>query len=364
MVYKLVLENLKHRMIRTILSSLAIGLGVTMMLTLVGVSNGMLDDQKVRNRGTGADIVILPPGASAIGMRTAPMPEKLLDVIAAIPHVTMATGTTLMPIGGINSLTGIDYERFNKMAGGFKFREGGPFQKPDDLLIDEFYAAQNKLHVGSVKNLGNRDWHVCGIVESGKLSRTFIAIKVLQDISGNTNKLSMMYVKVDNQANLVAVQDALKQKFNDYPVYTMEEFTSQFSVNSISELKAFIFVIIGLSILFGFLIVFLSMYTAVLERTREIGVLKALGASPGYVLGILLRETALLSAFGTIAGILMSFGTRWLIATFIPASMTQEILPEWWAISGAITLCGAMLGVLYPALKAARQDALESLSYD
>ena len=101
--------------------------------------------------------------------------------------------------------------------------------------------------------------------------------------------------------------------------------------------------IIGLIVLFGFLVVFLSMYTEVFERTREIGVLKAQGS---------------------IAGILMRFGTRWLIATIIPSAMTQDIVPEWWPIAGGITLVSALFGVLYPAMKAERQDALGSFSYD
>ena len=364
MVYKLVLENLKHRIIRTILSTLAIGLGVTMMLTLVGVSHGMLDDQKHRAKGIGADIVILPPGSSVIGMRSAPLSEKYLDAIGAMPHIAQTMGTTLMPIGGISSLTGIDQAKFDKMSGGFKYLEGGPFQNSDDMLVDEFYAGQHKLKVGARERLGGKEWRVCGIVESGKLARNFVPIKVLQEVSGNTGRLSVIYVKVDNEANLQTALAMLKEKLPEHPVYSMEEFTSQFSVNTVPELRAFIGVIIGLSVLFGFLVVFLSMYTAILERTREIGVLKALGASPGYILGILMRETALLSVLGSIAGIAMSFGTRWLIATFIPAAMTQEIVPEWWAISGAITLLSAILGVLYPAMKAARQDALESLSYD
>ena len=121
---------------------------------------------------------------------------------------------------------------------------------------------------------------------------------------------------------------------------------------------------IALSVLFGFLVVFLSMYTAVLERTREVGILKALGASRGYILGMLIRETALLSLLGSMTGILFSFGTRWMISTFIPASMVQAIVPEWWPRAAFISLCGALLGVIYPAWKAVRQDTLESLSYD
>ncbi len=89
------------------------------------------------------------------------------------------------------------------------------------------------------------------------------------------------------------------------------------SVDSIPLLKNFTHVVIGLAVIVGFLVVFLSMYTAVLERTREIGILKALGASPGYILGMLLRETTLLAVAGSIAGILMSYGTRWLMHVFV-----------------------------------------------
>ncbi len=101
-----------------------------------------------------------------------------------------------------------------------------------------------------------------------------------------------------------------------------------------------------------------------LERTREIGVLKALGASPIYILNILMRETILLALVGSVIGILFTYGTRWLIETLLPSSLVQSIVPGWWPIATAISLGGALLGALYPGLKAARQDAIEALSYD
>ena len=366
MVYKLVFENLKHRPVRTLLSTLAIGLGVTMILTLVGLSNGMLDDQKRRARATGADIIILPPGSSAINARSAPIPEKMLDFVRAQPHVAVATGTAVHGLGGVfSSISGMDLETFGKMSNGTEFLEGGMFQSPNDIIVDDFYAAQYKVKVGSIlKNILNREWRVCGVVRSGKLARLIIPLRLLQELSSNTGRLTMIYAKLDNPANTDSVIEELKKPLSDYKILSMEEFTSQFSVNSLPELKAFIGVIIGVSVVFGFLVVFLAMYTAVLERTREIGVLKALGASQGYILGIMMRETALLSVFGAITGIVMSFLTRWLFQYFIPATMQQAIVPEWWPISGIVTLLGALLGVLYPALKAARADALESLSYD
>jgi putative ABC transport system permease protein len=144
----------------------------------------------------------------------------------------------------------------------------------------------------------------------------------------------------------------------------MEEFVSLYSVNNVPMLKEFIVVIIGLGSLIGFLVVFLSMYTAVLERTREIGVLKALGASPGYILGILLRETAVLAIAGSILGILLTYGSEWIINSVIHGSLQQAIVPEWWPIAGGIAIAGALVGALYPGLKAAKQDAIEALSYE
>jgi putative ABC transport system permease protein len=144
----------------------------------------------------------------------------------------------------------------------------------------------------------------------------------------------------------------------------MEELVSLISVNNTPGLSAFIGVIIGLSIVVGFLVVFLSMYTSVLERTREIGILKALGATPAFVLSILLKETFLLAVFGSLLGIVFSYVTRWLIITLVPASLSQYIVPDWWPIAGGIALAGALLGSAYPGWRAARQDPIEALSYE
>ena len=135
------------------------------------------------------------------------------------------------------------------------------------------------------------------------------------------------------------------------------------SVDSIPILKRFTSVVIGLAVVVGFLVVFLSMYTAVLERTREIGILKALGASPGYIMTILLRETFLLAVVGAIAGILMSYGTQAILRVTVP-TMPMLIAHAWWPWSALIALTGSMIGAIYPGLKAARQDAIEALAYD
>ncbi len=364
MINKLVIENLRHRPVRTLLSVLAIGVEVTMMLTLVGLSRGMLEDSARRARGVGADIWVRPPGSSAISFSSAPMPEGILRFFEKQPHVVLASGSVIHPIGGVSTVTGLEIDKFNQMSGGFNYRSGGPFEHPDDIIVDERYAAQHKLRAGDKVRLMNRGWRVSGVVEPGKLARLIVPLKTLQDLTGNTGKLTQVYLKLDDPKRTEDVIAALKEKLPDYQIYSIEEFTSLFSVENVPGLRAFIGVIVVLSVVVGFLVVFLSLYTAVLERTREIGILKALGATPGFVLTVLMRETALLALVGTALGILLTYGTRWLIMTLVPASLTQMIVPDWWPIAGAIALAGALLGASYPGWKAARQDAIEALSYE
>ena len=346
------------------LSICAIAIEVTMILTLVGLSRGMLDDSARRARGVGADIWIRPPGSSAISFTSAPMSEGLLKFFREQPHVTVATGTIAQAIGGIDTVTGVDLDKFSELSGGFRYVAGGPFQAEDDIMVDERYAKQNGLRVGSQIKVLNRQWRICGIYESGKLARMVLPLRRLQELTSATGKLTQIFVKLDDPKLTNAILRDFKAKLPDYSIYSVEEFTSLFSVNNVPGLKQFIYVVILISVIVGFLVVFLSMYTAVLERTREIGILKALGAGPAYILAILIRETFVLAAIGSVLGIALSYGTRWLILEFAGATLTAMVTPDWWPTTTLIAVGGAVMGALYPGWKAIKQDALEALSYE
>jgi putative ABC transport system permease protein len=387
LVNTLIFANLAHRPLRTFLSVLAIGVEVTMILTLVGVSNGTLDATARRARGVGADVLVRPPGSSIMSLSSAPMPESLVPVLAERPDVSLVTGTVIQPLsGGFDSLTGVDFPVINKMASswrkpgdpeppdpraiGFKFLEGGPMVDDDDIIVDEYYAQQKKLHPGDHVTLANHEWRVAGVYESGKLARIITKLHVLQNITGNPGKLSQIYLKTVDPKDADAVALDLKHFMNPedpnkgYQIYTMEELTSQLTVSSVGMLRDFIGVVIGVAGIVGFIVVFMAMYTAVLERTREIGILKAVGAGPGYILNILFRETIMLALLGTLLGILLTYGTQWLMLHAVPASLVQETVYGWWPIAGAIAVVGALLGTVVPALRAVKQDATEALSYE
>ncbi len=365
MINKLVVQNLRHRWVRTLLSALIIGVQVTSILTLLGLSRGMLKDSENRARTLGADIILRPGSSAAFNLSSAPVPAKFLPLVLRQPHVKDAVGVLSVAAILLTPIIGVDLDDFTRFNGGFRFLKGGPFQAPDDIIVDEYYAKQNKVSLGQTIKLINHDWRVCGIIESGKLGRLVVQLGRLQFLTSNPDKITQIFVRLDDPVQTDAVVEQLNKLLEgNLTASSIEVLASQYRIDNIPVLKTFIVVVNVLAIFVGFLVVFLSMYTAVVERTREIGVLKALGAKPVTILNLLVRETVVLALMGSLLGIIMSFGTQALIMTLVPASLQVVQVPDWWGYATLIAVAGALLGAIYPGLRAARQDAIEALAYD
>ena len=365
MTGKIVLENLKNRPMRSLLSILLIGVPVTLILTLVGLTQGMLSEAQNRQRGVGADIVIRGSTMQAVTSASGTtIPEAMVDKVQQQPHVKLAMGVINDRVELILALTGLDVAKFNRMTGGFKYDQGGPLEGPDDILVDRLYAQEHHCQVGQTIKLLNHDWRVVGVIEPGKLARLAVQIGTLQELDAATGRVAQIYVQVDDPANIDLVVDELQRLLKSYKVYTMAEITAMYNVDQIPAIKPFTVVVAAIGVVIGVTVVWLSMYMVVLQRTREIGILKALGASKTFILGIILIEATLLGVGGTVLGILFSFGAQWMIQTLVPASFQMAIVYAWWPRVVAITMAAAILGALQPGLTAARQDPIEALAYE
>jgi putative ABC transport system permease protein len=367
MINKLVLENLRHRWVRTLLSALVIGVQVMSILTLIGLSRGLLQESATRQKGTGADIFLKPDnGAGTVSLGTGQTKERFVALVSKQPHVAQALGVLGQPTSELfTSVQGVNFPELERMSGGIAMVAGHVPTDPNDLLVDQYYAQQNHIHVGQKWKVLNHEFNVSGIMQGGVLGRLMIQLPTLQNLTSNTGMISQILVKLDDPARTNEEVERLNEVLKgNLKAVSMEAILSQFNINNIPQLKVFISVITGLAVLVGFLVVFLSMYTAVVERTREIGILKALGAKPHTIADILVREALVLAVLGCIIGIALSFVAKSVITGLRPASLEIVNVPDWWPWAAVIAIVGALLGAIYPGLKAARQDAIEALSYD
>src|ERR1700722_8655886 len=136
---KLVIANLLHRPLRSLISITAVAIEVIMILSIVGIFMGMLNDQKQRTNGIGADLMMRPSNTSIMnGVAGATMNIKIADVIAKLPHVRVVAPANahLNTQGSVEVLYGIDYSSFDALKP-FEFLSGGPFKGPYDAIVDD-----------------------------------------------------------------------------------------------------------------------------------------------------------------------------------------------------------------------------------
>jgi putative ABC transport system permease protein len=368
MMNRMIIGNLAHRPLRSLISVVAIALEVTMILLIVGLSLGMLHDQRTRNAGIGADVIVLPPGSSFLaGLTGAPMPIKIGDVLAKLPHVqrTAAVVTQISSVGTLEIIAGIDLPSYESLSAGFRYLEGGPFQGPYDVLVDDLFAKSKHARVGDTIEILNNRFRISGIVERGKGARKFVPITTLQDLIGAKDKATIFYLKLDSPANAETVVDEIKHVpgMERYVVNSMASYLAAMTTGNIPMLSTFIDVVVGISVVIGFIVIFQAMYTAVMERTREIGILKSMGASRLYIVNVVLRETVLLALGGIVLGIAVSLAARMALAQKFP--LLQVVVDRGWMVRATlIAIAGAIAGALYPAFKAAQKDPIDALAYE
>jgi putative ABC transport system permease protein len=362
----MVSQNVLHRPMRTLITVIAVAVEVTLVIIVVGLTSGLLLESAKRTEGVGADVMVQPPSASVfMAFSGAPMPMAIGDKLKQLDYV-QAVAPVLVQFNSVNGLDlvyGIDAASFGAVSQGFSFQTGRDLQDANDILVDDVYAKAKKVRVGQTLHILEHDFHIVGIVEHGKGARLFVLMSTLQEMSGARDKASVFFVKCDRSDHTLAVMDEIQQLLPRYAIRPMKDFIQMYTSSTLPGLGAFINVMVGIAVAIGFLVIFLSMYTTVIERTREIGVLKALGASKLYIVQVIMSETTLLCLAGFVAGVALSFLTRAIFLAAFP-SLTIHMTAEWVLYAGLIAVAGGLLGATYPAWLASRKDPVEALSYE
>jgi putative ABC transport system permease protein len=367
MMNKMVVSNLAHRPTRSFITISAVALEVSMILLVVAVFYGYLNGSKQSQMGIDADLIIMPPSSSMLaGMTGAAIPVKVGNILRRMPHVTVAAPViTAFSQKPLEIVYGIDLASFDEVPPKFRYLSGGPFQGPGDAIVDDYYAAMNHKKVGDTVDVLNKQYRICGIVPHGKGGRKFLGLAAMQDAIQVGDRASVFYVKLDDPANIDAVIKEIQDTsgMERYSVRSMREYLSMMTPDNLPGFNVAIEIVIGIAVIVGFLVIFQSMYTAVMERTREIGILKSMGASKLYIVNVVMRETLLLAVVGIASGIILSMVTRRVIIYERPVQ--QMFWSNLWVLrTTLIAIVGALVGALYPAVKAAQRDPIDALAYE
>jgi putative ABC transport system permease protein len=363
----LVLSNIAHRPARTFVSVLGVAVGVLLVVFTVGLAHGVLRERGRREASVNAEIMLR--GAGTLGMSGAQ--PFALDVERAaelrqIEGVRSAVAIGQNTVGtdsgfGLRVIDGIPYEQYAELAA-LRIVEGRPLQGGDEAIVDAIWRDDRKAKVGDTVQLYDRPFRIVGIYEPPGGGRIKIPLETMQEQVGAAGRATTIFVACKNPADAEAVAARINERFPDDQLIFTRDLPELYATTALPALNIFISVIVGVAASISLLVILLAMYTTVTERTRQIGVLKSLGMSSTTIAWIIEQEALLVSVLGVLLGLVLTYAARF--AVMRTTSLSVDIEPRWVLVSLLIGLLGGTIGALYPALRAARQDAVKALSYE
>jgi putative ABC transport system permease protein len=362
----LVLSNIAHRPARTAVSIMGTAVGVLLIIFTVGLAHGVLRERGRRESNIGAEIMLRGAGSLGFG-GNAPfmLPDSRAKEIAAIEGVRAAT-----PIGqaldrsdtgfGSRLIDGIEFDDYAKVTG-ISLREGRKLLGGDEAIVDPVWRQQRQAAVGSTVQLFERPFKIVGVYEPPGGGRVKIPLATMQDQEGADGRASAILVACKDPAQQDEVAARIKERFPDDQIIFTRDLPEIYA-SGVPALNVFIKVVVGVASAISMLVILLAMYTTVTERTRQIGILKALGMSKRGIAWVIEQEAILVSLLGVTVGVGLTLAARF--AVMRVTTLVVEIEPRWIAIAFLVGIVGGSIGALYPALRAARQDAVDALSYE
>lgn len=364
----LVFSNMLHRPARTAISIVGIGLGILLIIFTVGLASGSLRERAAREANVGAEIMLRPSGSLGLsGSDALRLPTSIVDEIKKVEGVKAAVPIAQNTVAATDTNTGsrlvdgVNFDEYADMAGlqivqGRKFVDG-----TDEIMTDSGWLIQRKLKVGDTLSIYERTFAIVGAYEPGAGGRLKMPLSTMQAQLGAEGKASSILIKAKDGYTPEAVATNLQARFPDNQILLTKELEELY-MQSIPALNTFLDVVIGVAGIVSALVILLTMYTTVTERTRQIGIMKSLGMSNAGIGWTIVQESILISLGGIVLGVVATVILSYVLAKWTTLNVQIE-LPLVLLIL-FVGLISGVIGALYPSLRAARMDAVEALNYD
>jgi putative ABC transport system permease protein len=365
MKWQIIFSGLRARPVRTGVTILAVSLQVALILVIVGLTTGTANEIGKRVAGVGADIMFQPAGADVLLAANSATLKVAYGAQIAEKENVQSVAPVLVKISTspLVNISGIEPTSFDAVSGGLVYKSGRVFSEPGEIVIDDIFAKDRQLAVGDSVELLQHSFKVSGIVENGKLTRVFMALKELQEINSTPGMTSLFFIKLKDATDIDGSIKKLKASYPGYELRNVPEYARLMNGTAIPGFDAFNAVVVFVALCIGIMVIFLSMYTTIMERTREIGILRSLGASKLFIVTLIMKESILLCLLGVVLGTIGSFLIIDGAKSFFPT--LAFLISYKWMINAALSaLVSGVVGSLHPSLKAASQDPVEAFAYE
>ncbi len=369
----MLLKNLLGRKIRTLLTTLGIAIGVAAVVALGALAEGFIQGYRAIAGGSGADLLVVQEDAldiafSAVNQDVRPVLAGFSDIaqIAEMVYTYAATDNSSFFI-----VYGYDPDSFAmehfKIVDGTTLGQRGGRRVGRPLLLGRSAADDLDKHVGDSFRIGVTTYRIVGIYETGEPFEDGAAVVLLEDAQQVANKphqVNAFLLKLRPEADQDQLRARIERRFDDLTVSRSADFADQ--QDMLKYVSVFTWVVSFVAVLIGGVGVMNTMLMSVFERTREIGVLRAVGWRPGRVLRMILGESFVLSLIGGGLGILLGLlGMRGLestpaYGTFISVTLSPLLLAQ----GGAVALGLGLIGGGLPAWRASRLQPAEAMRYE